>query len=131
MKLKLKVMMDMPGTTEASNFDPEDCLVLVSVEIGPDCEDGAHRFDFSVVTHNRLKRVPGYVWGRAVLIVDRFEWANIGKMVEDLISGVTVKTWDDGIKFLSLYMDWEYAGMVDLEGNVPVPESVNSLYCQR
>lgn len=124
MKLKLKVMIDLPGTTDKSDFDPEDCLVLVSVEIGPDCEDGGNTFNFIVVTHQYLKRIPGYAWGRALLIVDRFEWEKIGEMVEGLLSSISVDTFDNGIKFISLYMDWEYAGLVDSTGKVQIPASV-------
>jgi len=123
MKMQIKVMMEMAGTTETSCFNPEDCLVLVSVEIGPEYENGGNRFDFNVVTHAYLRRASESAWGRALLIVNKFEWVEIEKKIEDLISQNSVKTWNDGIKFLSLYMNWEYAGMVNSKGGILVPAS--------
>jgi hypothetical protein len=125
MKLEIKAMMDMTGKSHEPDFDPGDCLVMISVEIGPESEDGGHRFDFIAITHKFLRRAPGCVWGRSLLIFDRFEWVEIENTIEKLVSSVAVQDLDEGVKNLSLYMDWEYAGMADIEGKVAIPASVD------
>lgn len=121
MNMEIKAIFEMAGTTENLCFDPVNCSVLVSVEIGPEFEDGANRFDLNVLTHEYLRLIRGNLWGRALLIIDRFEWTEVSKIIEDLVAGISVNTWEDGVKILSLYMDWEYAGAANSTGKILVP----------
>jgi hypothetical protein len=89
--------------------DPTDCEVLVELAVGPP-EGGQEVFSLTVVTPAALARVALPRWGRGKLIVSRFDWAEVRRAVERLLSHAARDTWHDVAVELNKELGWEFEG---------------------
>lgn len=117
-------MSDLEGIVDGPDFNPAECAVPVSVEIGPESERGSHLFEFRVVTSAYVAKGGSLGWCRALLLVNEFDWKDVENMVELLLGRVVANDWDSAIRVLCLYLDWEYAGMISNNGEVMVPANI-------
>ena len=104
-------LCDEGGFIDRPTFDPWNCSVWITIEIGFEAGSGADRFHLQVATKQYLKSCNKPQWGKSMLIVERFGWDEIEKSVGDLLSGISTDNWEDAAKTLSRYMDWEFDGM--------------------
>lgn len=121
MKLLLKGIGDHWGTTAQSNFDPKNCSVRISVDIESDENNGSAFYYLQVVTTDYLFSSQKSIWGKSVLVVQLFSWDEIEREIGRLISEISSDTWENSVKILSRYMDWEYEGMKGADGHILIP----------
>ena len=88
--------------------DPEDCAVLVNVDIGIRGEDGADQFHFTTVTPRFLQRSNDVRWGRSYLIVPRFSWEAVEAALEKLLMHCRGEDWEAVANNLSKELHWEF-----------------------
>jgi hypothetical protein len=111
LKLVLRGLGDHGGYTEQVDFDPANCSVRVSVDIGVDGQEWANYFHVQVVTLEFLTSVPAPMWGKSLLIVQIFSWNDVEEAIEEFLAEISTESWEDAVKILTRYMDWEYEGM--------------------
>lgn len=92
--------------------DPENCCVLIEVEIGPSESEGAEVFSFEVVTPAAVKSLPAPSWLRGYLLLPEFSWAGIEEAVNKLVTQCTGSDWGEVSNKLSRTLGWEFEGYV-------------------
>jgi len=102
---------DYGGFIERSTFDPKNCSVWITVEIGLGEGNGADQFNVQVVTPEYLRLCKKPMWGKSILIVESFTWEEVEESIRELLSGISADNWDDATKILTRYMNWEFDGM--------------------
>jgi hypothetical protein len=88
--------------------DPTDCLVALEASIGPKGARGEELFEFQVVTPRALAKNGLPRWGRGLLIVEQFSWANVERALERLLSHAHRDTWAEVAAVLNHELQWEY-----------------------
>jgi hypothetical protein len=126
MKLKITGMGDHWGETDQPDFDPDVCSVRISVDIGIDGqEEGVNFFYIQVVTPTYLQTHGSPRWGKGILVVNAFDWDEVERLIEEQVAGITAGTWDEAVRTLSHYLDWEYEGMRSVDaGGVGVVKAL-------
>lgn len=104
-------MGDHWGESEKPDFNPRLCSVRVSVDIGVHDEDWVNYFYIQVVTPEYLSSCGKSMWGRSLLVIQIFTWDEVERMIEEFVTGISTESWDDAVKILTRYLDWEYEGM--------------------
>ncbi|MEY4245592.1 MAG: Immunity protein 8 [Verrucomicrobiota bacterium] len=51
------------------------------------------------------------MWGKSLLIVQIFSWNDVEEAIEEFLAEISTESWEDAVKILTRYMDWEYEGM--------------------
>ena len=91
--------------------DPEVADVLVQVFAGPVGGPGQERFQVEVVTPAalpaRLQEGGGFLLGRHLLIVDRFDWAAVSDYVRARFEDAEGATWQELAAKLARIGLWE------------------------
>jgi hypothetical protein len=88
--------------------DPENCCLTFAANIGSADSDGSDLFYFQVVTGAWLVDHAETRWGKGYLLVDRFSWDSVERMIARLVGSITSDTWHDAASQLSKYLDWEF-----------------------
>ena len=87
--------------------DPDDCHILVEVEIGPEGIDGADVFSFEVITPTRIAG-QGPRWGRGLLILDSVSWHAIETALTKLLKHCSGDDWNEISAELNKELHWEF-----------------------
>lgn len=92
--------------------DIYDFSVWVSVEIGPEKEEGAHIFQFHFITQSSLKNLrQKQESGRKemkYIILHEFSWENVEKEINALLDQFELDNFQDIATKLSEYSYWEF-----------------------
>ncbi|QEY65370.1 hypothetical protein FXN65_26155 [Metapseudomonas lalkuanensis] len=113
MKAILK-SIDMNGLVGFDDFQPEDEKdfgVWLTVQVGPDDQDGGHLFQIFICTPNWLKKEClslGAVWGRHMLIVCEYDRGLIVKSISKYIESCTGDDFWGGAQKISRIGAWEF-----------------------
>jgi hypothetical protein len=107
-KLEVKSMISPDLDYGKVHWEPDNCSVLVEVEIGEKGKEGADIFYFNVVTPKFLLEHPTNRWGRGYLILKEFSWREIESFLNKLIHFVKKDTWDEVAVELSKELHWEF-----------------------
>lgn len=110
------VLYDLSSTTidPLSEWEPvslEDTYVAVDLCIGMnDGTKGGNYFYVKVATPEALrKRAAGFLISKnRVIIIDKFEYNLLRKIIEDILDACTRDNWDDSCSVLQRYFSWEY-----------------------
>ncbi len=90
---------------------PEDvthCNVSITAKIGPSDCDGGDYFHFSAVTPSAFAESHIFGWGRGILIIESFSWANIERAVHRLLAHAARETWQEVALVLNKELLWEF-----------------------
>jgi len=117
-----------PGLFGLDGYEPADPRsfgLTVTAEIGPEKQEAADIFTFMVCTPDWLGR-PGiptganrvaaepwdetqtYVWGRRVLFLRKWNYGELLRIVNDLLSRSKASDWPAAAAQLSPYLAWEF-----------------------
>ncbi len=88
--------------------DPEDAFVSVQADIGVRGQDGADEFQFVVATPKALLKLGLPTWGKGLLIVERFDWRDIRKALDELLTRCSGMDWVQVSAKLNRELWWEY-----------------------
>ena len=91
--------------------DPEDVDMCLVAHIGSEGEVGMDLFYFRLLTPKSLNRrlwADRYVWGREVLVVERFDYKFVYGLVKALCDRIEGDSWEEIAQRLSPYVTWEY-----------------------
>jgi hypothetical protein len=103
------VSLDSPDLApDALPLDPQNCSVVLNAAIGPKGSPGAENFAFTVVTPRYLAEHSEVRWGRGLLVVDVFSWADAKRMVERLLAHASGSTWSEVAEKLNHELLWEF-----------------------
>lgn len=112
MYARVKTIMSPDLDYGSSPDDPENCCVLIEVEIGPSESEGAEVFSFEVVTPGAIQSLPAPSWLRGYLLLPEFSWAGVEEAVNKLVTQCTGSNWDEVSNKLSRSLGWEFEGYV-------------------
>ena len=113
---EIKVIFSVDLEGDELPPDPEDCAVLVNVDIGIKGEDGADQFHFTAVTPRFLQRYDDARWGRSYLIVPRFSWETVEAALDKLLLHCRAEDWDTIARNLNKELNWEFENYRPREG---------------
>ncbi|WP_020393842.1 Imm8 family immunity protein [Thiolinea disciformis] len=108
MHLEVKKIFSTELRELALPEDPACCAVTVFVDIGLKHSEGAEQFHVLVVTPQFLIQHPATFWGKGCLLIPEFSWREVIRMIERLVSSISVCSWDEAVKVLCNYMEWEF-----------------------
>ena len=103
---------DYPGVNDCPQ-DPCNVSTNIAVRIGAEDGRGADWFYFNLCTTAWISdqiRTRGYVAGRLV-IVERFDWDEINVALNHLCASISALTWEEFVKQMQDYADWEFEGI--------------------
>lgn len=89
----IKRLADYGGFTERLTFDPENCSIWITAEIGFGESEGADQFHVQVVTFDYLQSCNSPMWGESVLMVKVFTWEKVESFIENLLARVSTDSW--------------------------------------
>lgn len=100
---------------DLSQYNPkedESFGIWVEMEIGRSNSEGADLFQLFVCNLDWLKEnfSGGAIWLHACFIVEKFNFAEITKLIEARLSTINAQTWQDVTNQLRLIMLWEFEG---------------------
>lgn len=84
------------GSSEAPD-NPHDCWVVMQADIGDDYGESADIFTFYVTTPAFLERTldgERCEMGRGLMVVKRFDWTVVEKLVKEICTVVRGDSWD-------------------------------------
>ena len=95
---------------ELGNSPPDASRVhiLVQAFVGPNGGPGEESFEFTVVTRLAVADLPVPRWGRSMLLVETFSWADVRTAVEKLLRHCDGETWADVGAKINRYLQWEF-----------------------
>jgi len=96
--------------TGAMPPDPEHCLVPVTATIGPTGSSAGDNFSFLVATPSALAESGTVGWGRGILIVESFSWADVERSINRLLAHAARDTWQEVAHALNKELLWEFDG---------------------
>lgn len=114
MKAVLKKMISLEIEDALEIFWPPDIHnfgTWVKLMIGPDNEAGTEYFDIFVCTPDWLKAEcvkDGVVWGRHMLVVDKYDLDDIKAKILWRIDKCSGNTWSETALNISKYAAWEF-----------------------
>lgn len=90
--------------------EPDNCSVLVEVNIGIKGQDASDIFSFVVITPKAMSHLepPDYRWGRGWLIMEYFSWSAVESAIDKLCSSTTGVSWNQIAEELSKWLFWEF-----------------------
>lgn len=91
--------------------NPENCSVWVSIDIGPDDEEGENIFQFNFVTPQYLQEKiikDGTQLGRHMIIIKEFSWEIITPEMERIFNLINEGDFSRFAEKLGRYGKWEY-----------------------
>ena len=119
MKIECKGVFSPEINPPALPEDPACCTVLMVADIGPYGEKAMDEFRFHVISHGyflkhhdpeALLQGDEVSWGKNYLLVPRFSWEVVERMVSELTCNISASDWSGAVMELSYYMDWEFHG---------------------
>ena len=87
---------------------PNNCAILIEIDIGLKGEEGADIFYFTAITPKAIAEHPEKRWGRGYLIMPIFSWGEIKKSLENLLMHCSGEDWNEISSKLSKELHWEY-----------------------
>jgi hypothetical protein len=94
-----------------ANASPDDvthCCVSIVAKIGPSDSEGGDYFYFSAATPSALAESRTFGWGRGVLIIESFSWANVERSVQRLLAHAARESWQEVALALNRELLWEF-----------------------
>ena len=88
--------------------EPDNCSLPIQVDIGIKGGEGADIFSFVAATPKALQNEIGYRWGRGLLILETFSWAQVEDAVEELCADMSGASWEQVARELNRWLHWEY-----------------------
>lgn len=113
MNLSLK-HIDVNGWQALEDFCPEikeNFVATLSLIIGPENQDGAHEYSLTVCSPRYLSHIAdrdGPIWGRHILILNRFNAEEIISSINKIIINCSRPTFEESSLLLARYFLWEY-----------------------
>ncbi len=108
MRIELKRIFSTQLNTSEIPEDPICCSVLIYADIGEVGKESGDQFHFLIITPQFLLTYPEVRWGKGYLLMPEFSWVDIENRVRQLVSSISVDTWDDAANKLSKYLEWEF-----------------------
>jgi hypothetical protein len=94
--------------------EPDDCEVLIEVEIGPKGETGVDVFYLTAITPKAIMRKADTRWGRGYLITPTFSWSDVEKTLRSLLLRCIGDDWTEISDKLNRVLNREH------ENNLPI-----------
>ena len=88
--------------------DPDDCAILIEIQVGPKGVDGGDLFQFVATTPAYLVEHSERRWGRGYLILPSFSWAEVEDAVAKLIARSARSSWQEVGAELNKELQWEF-----------------------
>ena len=88
--------------------DPDDCAILIEMEIGPKGLEGGDLFQFVAVTPANLSKETEWRWGRGYLVLHSFSWTAIEDAVAKLLTRAARPSWSEVASELAKELQWEF-----------------------
>lgn len=107
-QLEVKSIVSPDLEHGALPLEPDNCAVLVELEIGEKGRSGAEVFSFVAVTPKFLASYAEARWGRGYLVVSEFSWGEVERMVSRLLQFGRQESWADAAAELSKELHWEF-----------------------
>jgi hypothetical protein len=93
--------------------DPSSCAIPMTAEIGPP-SGGAELFSFIVATPDRvLGDGHDARWGRGYMLVERFSWEAVERMLSKLVLHADREDWEASARELAKELHWEFENYSD------------------
>ena len=114
MKAILKEIYSLEIDIELSKYIPEEMdffEIVIRLMIGPKNEDGADSFDITVCSAKWISEKCQYgnqVWGKSLLIVDKYDYIEILNSIESKINTLSEESWSKLAIELSRFFEWEF-----------------------
>jgi hypothetical protein len=105
---QLKTLFSPDLEPPALPADAGDCCVLFQATIGPKEGDAAELFTFEVVTPRYLERSGLPRWGRGLLVIESFAWADVIAALAALLAQAQRESWPDTIEALNHELHWAF-----------------------
>ena len=105
-------LISLSSTDLAAGGLPADglrCFISMNATIGPNVSAGDN-FSFVVATPRALAETSTFGWGRGLLIVEEFSWADIERSVNRLLAHSARSTWQEVAHSLNKELLWEFDG---------------------
>lgn len=117
-QVKGLMSLDLPDGQSLPE-DPERCCVQMQADIGPAEENGAEIFDFTVCTPSglgdRLAKDARPFWARGILMVERFDWDDVEKALNQFVHSVSGEDWRHVASKLNRFTLWEFEDYLDFD----------------
>jgi hypothetical protein len=110
-ELRSLVSPSLPSGLNEAPDNPRDCWVVMQADIGYEGGDGTEIFTFYVTTPAFLERNlddEGYELGRGLIVVKRFDWAVVEKLIKRICADVQGDSWAVLAQTLSRNFFWEF-----------------------
>lgn len=104
-------LVDFGDFGEFAPEDPSDFCVDLRVMIGPQHQDAAESFNFTVCSPEWIKKecaADGFIWRWDVLIVNEYNRIEIKKIIEKFIARSAAPTWLQVAEQISRRSNWEF-----------------------
>lgn len=109
MHLEIKSIFSIELDKGEEPESPKCCCVSIRAQIGIRGKEASEQFNFYAITPEFLLESPEVRWGRGYLLLPEFSWNEVERMLERLISGISVDSWQDAALRLNNYLEWEFA----------------------
>jgi hypothetical protein len=102
------------GHPNIRTWQPDDPAVfaeVVSLDIGPKSSKAADSFSIRVATPAGLANLDskdGIIAVRPLLVMDRYDYDNLWRWLDEKVSECDAETWPGCVEKLRLYFGWEY-----------------------
>ena len=93
---------------------PDDCEVLIEVEIGPKGEASVDVFFLTAITPKAIMRKTETRWGRGYLITPTFSWSDVEKALRSLLMRCSGDDWAEISGKLSMMLNGEHENQTSL-----------------
>ncbi|MBP6997846.1 MAG: hypothetical protein KBB39_17055 [Phycicoccus sp.] len=107
---------DVPHLRGWQPDDPDRFAEVIWIDIGHRSTRGSDQFTLRVATPAGLAGLQahrGVVATRPLLVMDRYDYGDLWRWLEDVVTTCDGPDWRECVKRLRRYFDWEYDDMTE------------------